>query len=265
MNLNKLKEPFKEDQIEWRIGQCGKKANGPVWAMCLAYVQARAIMDRLDEVCEPGGWRVEYSFISGGQTITPGVIAKLSIKVGDEWVSKEDGAEQTDIEAFKGGISSALKRAASAWGIGRYLYGIESSFANVVPSKTNNSKWGKTKEGIEFHWEPPRLPAWALPPGAPVGISGRIHPEHPGNGNGNTTSSVYKIGFGGWKDKTIEEIYSDPQIGPAKMRDRVNWYHEQERKSGKPLNVEAQELVNRLSEFLGVMENKEIEQMRNGA
>jgi hypothetical protein len=187
MNLELLKLPFKEDEIEWRIGQCGKKGNGQIWAMCLAYVQARAIMNRLDEVCGPENWKVEYSFPS-----VDAVICRLSIYVissendvhhQDFWVTKEDGAEQTDIESFKGGISSALKRAGSVWGIGRYLYGLETGFAQVRDQKNGNTRYGKTKDGTEFHWEPPKLPQWALPAGEKADISG-IHPQEPKDGDG---------------------------------------------------------------------------------
>ena len=38
---------------------------------------------------------------------------------------KADGAGQTDMEAEKGALSDALKRAAVRWGIGRYLYDLK--------------------------------------------------------------------------------------------------------------------------------------------
>lgn len=161
MRLSDLQNPFPEEMIEWRIGRCGAKGNGQVWASCLAYVQARAIMDRLDEVCGPQNWKTAYRFESCGVS---GVVCMLSIKTGDEWVTKEDGAEQTDIEAFKGGISSALKRAAVAWGIGRYLYDLESGWAIIVEKGVHGANYAKTKEGKEFYWVPPKLPVWALPP-----------------------------------------------------------------------------------------------------
>ena len=158
MELSKLKEPFPEDCVEWRLSQCGETANG-IWAQCLAYISARAVMDRLDEVCGPENWKVEYTHPVGG------VICKLTIHIGDDkWITKEDGAEASDIEPFKGGISGALKRAANVWGIGRYLYGLETNFANIVENrKVPGAKYGKTKEGKVFYWTPPPLPDWALP------------------------------------------------------------------------------------------------------
>lgn len=165
MDFTKFLIPFPESHIEWRLAQCGKKNDGGVWGTCLAYIQARAIMDRLDEVAGPARWKAEYSFIG-----TAGVICKLSVKVENEWVTKEDGAEATDIEPFKGGISGALKRAAVLWGIGRYLYDLESGFIQEVDKKATGARYGKTKDGAQFYWIPPRLPAWALP-GKPSGVT----------------------------------------------------------------------------------------------
>jgi hypothetical protein len=179
IDLKLLTLPFKEDEIEWRIAQCGKKGNGQIWATCLAYVSARAIMNRLDDVCGPENWKVGYYFPSADT-----VICQLSIDVGDDrWLTKEDGAEQTEIESFKGGLSSALKRAGSVWGIGRYLYQLDTGFARIVEARGSESKWGKTKEGAEFFWEPPKLPQWALPVGETADTNG-LHPEQPPAGTG---------------------------------------------------------------------------------
>ena len=38
------------------------------------------------------------------------------------WISKSDGADDSNIEGAKGGLSDAFKRAAVKFGIGRYLY-----------------------------------------------------------------------------------------------------------------------------------------------
>lgn len=164
MDLSKLKTQFKEEEIEWRIDQCGSK-DGRIWGRCLAYISARAIMDRLDEVCGPENWKPNYQFVG-----EKGVMCHLAIKIAGEWVTKEDGAEQTEFEAFKGGISSALKRAGNVWGMGRYLYGLEAGFIEIVDRSTSGARYGKTKEGQAFYWLPPKLPGWALPPEKSNGI-----------------------------------------------------------------------------------------------
>lgn len=164
--LKKLAEPFPPDCVEWRVAQAGKTAKGP-WAKVLAYITARAIMDRLDQVMGPENWKVGYRFIGKDQAGEAGVVCELSLKMAGEWVTKEDGADQTDIEAFKGGISSALKRAAVLWSVGRYLYSLEEGWAQIVERGTPGAHWNssKTREGekIDFHWLPPQLPDWALP------------------------------------------------------------------------------------------------------
>lgn len=149
-----LQEFFAPDEIEWRLQQAGEK-NGKVWAICVPYVTNRAIMQRLDDTVGPGNWRNEFKPGPGG-----GVLCGISVRVDGEWVTKWDGAENTDIEGVKGGLSGAMKRAAVQWGVGRYLYALEESFASVSES---GKLRGKTKDGKTFKWDPPQLPGWALP------------------------------------------------------------------------------------------------------
>lgn len=154
INFRSLQDRFQLDEIEWRLQQAGEK-NGRVWAMCVPFITNRAIQSRLDEVVGPGNWKNEFRPGPDG-----GVMCGLSVRVGDEWVTKWDGAENTDIEGVKGGLSGAMKRAAVQWGIGRYLYALDETFAQV---SENGSLRGKTKDGKPFRWDPPQLPRWALP------------------------------------------------------------------------------------------------------
>lgn len=126
MDLNKLDEPFPTADIEWRVQSCGVTSNGKPWAMVLAYVTNRAIMKRLDDVCGKAFWRNEFL-----PAPDSGVMCGISIKVEEEWITKWDAAENTQVEAVKGGMSGAMKRAAVQWGIGRYLYSLEEGFAEV--------------------------------------------------------------------------------------------------------------------------------------
>lgn len=160
MNLNLLDEPFATGDIEWRIQQAGKSSN-KIWAKVLAYVTNRAIMKRLDEVCGKSGWRNEYRDIPNNG----GVECGISIKVDGEWITKWDAAENTQVEAVKGGRSGAMKRAAVQWGIGRYLYNLEEGFAIVSAERAPGFHYAKSKEVGVFYWKPPSLPSWALPAG----------------------------------------------------------------------------------------------------
>jgi len=152
-----LKAPFPAEDIDWRIQSCGKNARG-VWAKCLAYVTSRAVQDRLDEVCGPEGWQTVIQPIDGG------FLAGIGIEIDGQWVWKYDGAQTTDIEKIKGGISGAIKRAAVQWGIGRYLYNLKTGYANIAENGVNWQK-GKSGDYDAFNWNPPALPVWALPEG----------------------------------------------------------------------------------------------------
>ena len=163
MDLTKLREPSPPDDIEWRIAQAGEK-NEQVWAKCLAYITARAIMDRLDDVCGPGDWQVEYREGAGH------LQAGIGIKRNDEWVWKWDGTGLlaateglSGTDAGKGDFSNAMKRAAVQWGIGRYLYKLPEGWAIVNDSGRFYAS--KSKKAPAFHWDPPRLPDWATPNG----------------------------------------------------------------------------------------------------
>lgn len=122
IDMQALAAPFDPARISWRVGSTtGDKKKG----MALAYCDARDIMDRLDAVCGPANWQDRYEF-HGSRTV-----CYLSVRIGDEWITKADGAGDSDVEAEKGAISDALKRAAVKWGIGRYLYDLDSPWVEI--------------------------------------------------------------------------------------------------------------------------------------
>lgn len=160
IDLNKLTAPFPATDIEWRLARSGKNDRG-IWAMCLAYITNRAIMERLDEVCGTENWQNAFQPLPGGN------LCGIALRIGDEWIWKWDGAENTDIEAVKGGLSGAMKRAGVQWGIGRYLYDLTEGWAVIHEGGrfqgTVKDKSGRVTD--YFKWDPPELPAWALPGG----------------------------------------------------------------------------------------------------
>lgn len=177
MNLKDLDHPLPADAVEWRAGQAGIKQDGSVWCKVLAYITNRAIMERLDEICGKENWRNEY--VPGPQG---GILCGISIRIDHEWVTKWDGAENTDVEAVKGGLSDSMKRAAVQWGIGRYLYQLEEGWAETSLERRDgweraNAKKGKDdKQGVTYYWRAPKLPTWALPPDRPNGTAPRTTP-----------------------------------------------------------------------------------------
>lgn len=140
----KLQAPFHPDDIEWRVGATNSdKSKG----LALAYVTNRAIQNRLDELFGPFGWKNEFR-----EWKDKSQLCGISIKHGDEWITKWDGADDSNMEATKGGLSDAMKRAAYQWGIGRYLYKLPSVW---VPIK----QVGRSYVIVQN----PELPKWALP------------------------------------------------------------------------------------------------------
>ncbi len=155
-----LQAPFTPDEIEWRVQRSGKRANGEQWAMVLAYVANRAIMDRLDRVFGATGWFNQFKEGPGG-----GVLCGISAMIeAGKAITKWDGAENTQIESVKGGLSGSMKRAAVQWGMGRYLYNLEATFVTVSPAKSGGSNYiNDSKTGVKGYWADPELPAWAKP------------------------------------------------------------------------------------------------------
>jgi hypothetical protein len=166
--MAELSERFPADQIEWRIGRAGKTKEGKIWATALAYINNRAIMNRLDHVVGGARWRNEFKEWKVGETIGEqkadyGVLCGISIKIDGEWVTKWDGAENTQIESVKGGLSDSMKRSGVQWGIGRYLYDLEETWADCSAEKQAGWNRGYTKEVGTFFWKTPTMPAWANP------------------------------------------------------------------------------------------------------
>ena len=150
--IEELAKPFPAEDIEWRVGSTNRDKDKGI---ALAYITARAAMNRLDEVLGPENWTDTYSPIPGPTGDTKGYLCTISIRLGDEWVSKQDGADESNMESIKGGLSDAFKRSAVKWGIGRYLYNLPIVWV-PLESYGNSYKLAMT----------PQLPAWALPEGA---------------------------------------------------------------------------------------------------
>lgn len=162
MKLEKLGQKFRSEDLEWRVQASGIYNNEP-WAIVVPYVTNRAIMDRLDAICGADNWQNVFEQGPGGGVIC-GIAIRVSRQDGPEWITKWDGAENTKIESVKGGLSGAMKRAAVHWGIGRYLYQLEISRANIHPKGSHRDYvLDNIGKKIYYHWDPPILPEWAVP------------------------------------------------------------------------------------------------------
>jgi hypothetical protein len=152
--LQEFENPFEESEVSFKP-QSGQYA---------AYIDARTVANRLNQVVGPGNWSDTYTPVGMTEVkkvdVTPadapknaynkpikqykyeeisqgGIMCSLTIF----GVTKSDVGTASMSEPLKGAVSDALKRAAVKFGIGRYLYEI-----GMVSTK---------EEGA--------LPDWALP------------------------------------------------------------------------------------------------------
>ena len=129
--FNALSAPFPTEIVSWRVGSTNaqwRKENEALIGKALAYVDARAVMDRLDAVMGFENWQCNYT-----PGVGPSIVCNIGLRINGEWIWKADGAGPSDMEADKGALSDAFKRAAVRFGIGRYLYDMRSPSVILEP------------------------------------------------------------------------------------------------------------------------------------
>jgi hypothetical protein len=136
---SKFAAPFADKDIEWRLQWASKEKSTGI---AVPYVTNRAIQQRLDLSVGPENWKNEFLPWHGDKN-NPAQLCGISVWIGShsdggEWVTKYDGAEDSEKEPVKGGLSDAMKRAAVQWGVGRYLYGMDTVY--VETEKRGNDK-----------------------------------------------------------------------------------------------------------------------------
>jgi hypothetical protein len=137
-------ECFDPDEVKWKPQSV--KGNR---ALAICYVDARCVMDRLDDVVGVAGWQTQY------QQVGPASFeCRLSVRIDGEWIIKTDVGNTSDQpdegDQVKAAYSDAIKRAAVHFGIGRYLYRLGHQWCDYDPQKR---QFVKT----------PELPRWAIP------------------------------------------------------------------------------------------------------
>lgn len=161
-----LAAPFAANEIRWKPQTVSGNR-----ALAICYIDARAVIDRLDEVLGVDGWSDSYHQLSDGSTV-----CTLRVKIGDTWIAKQDvgsPSEQPDEgDRHKAAFSDALKRAAVKLGIGRYLYRLPKQWAD----------WDSQKKQFA---RTPSLPASALPTAKPMAAA--VAPSKNGTAKPNGT------------------------------------------------------------------------------
>ena len=164
--FTQLAEPFDPSEIKWRVTHTNREGNrGAV----IAYADPRAYTDRLNQLFTPTGWTRSYQvstvssvtrmkrdkLIQTGKVLVTCTLTITGLGChsgsGEEWADEQNAMTTAEAQAFK--------RAASCYGLGRYLY----NFAEMwVPLN-------EYRQPVEF----PKLPHWALPKG---NNTGKSHP-----------------------------------------------------------------------------------------
>jgi hypothetical protein len=124
-----LAAPFDLSEVKWKPSAVSGNR-----CLAVAYVDARVVQDRLDEVLGVMGWQDRYQVLPDGS-----VVCRLSIRLSGEWIHKVDvggQSEQPDEgDRVKAAFSDALKRAAVKFGVGRYLYRLDPQWVDYDPQK----------------------------------------------------------------------------------------------------------------------------------
>ena len=176
----RLIEPFCTPK--WRVQRTSKervqgKYPEGTRGLVVAYIDARQVFSRLDELFGPDGWQTGYRVLDTASgalecTLTVGGISKSDVgypnRSGDE-------------EPLKAAYSDATKRAAVQWGIGRWLYDEEAQWVGIdqqgrVVNERKPVAGGQKPAASEQNRQPPtehRPPATDHQP--------------PTNGNGEAT------------------------------------------------------------------------------
>jgi hypothetical protein len=160
MNLNDipaaLRAPFAAEDVKFKPAAVSGNR-----ALAVAYVDARTIMDRLDEVLGVDGWQDRYELLADGN-----VACRLKCKIGEQWITKVDvggpSEQPDDGDKLKAAFSDALKRAAVKYGVGRYLYHVPHQWCDYDPKKRQFVQAPKVPGGSAAGPLPARLTAEQL-------------------------------------------------------------------------------------------------------
>ena len=99
------------DEIDVRVAQV--KESG---CSLLLYKDARVDMNILDAAVGPENWQRRHYECKGN------LFCSVGIRIGEDWIWKDDAGAESQAEKEKGEASDSFKRACVNWGIGRELY-----------------------------------------------------------------------------------------------------------------------------------------------
>lgn len=114
-----LRRPFTKEAIRWKVQTQYPKDN-PTFALVVAYIDARLVVERLNHVIPD--WSDSYELVATGQGEQGAKQMRCDLTVAG--ITRTDVGKGTGPEAMKAAFSDSLKRAAVKFGVGVSVYAI---------------------------------------------------------------------------------------------------------------------------------------------
>ena len=136
--LSKLNVATPKGEIKYRPGSTFNWAEKK-YARMLAYVDARYIQDKLDEIVGIGNWSNQFHRDEKGILYCTITIKFIREDGSVDSVSKTDVGTESNVEQQKGEVSDSFKRCAVHFGLARDLYNLPDpkGFKYVAEMKGN--------------------------------------------------------------------------------------------------------------------------------
>jgi hypothetical protein len=125
--LKKLGAAFPEEEIGFL-----PKAQSNGKALGLAFVDARTVMRRLDQVVGPSNWSFDFDLLDPHGKMVRGKLTVCGVTKCDA------GQADREDEPLKSAVSDALKRCGVHFNIGRYIYELPQTWA---PYDAQKRRW----------------------------------------------------------------------------------------------------------------------------
>ena len=156
-----LEVPFETCVIEWRVTNTG---NDGKRGQIVPYANPRAYTDRLNTLFTPAGWTRKYTVNTSAnferakdKKIVAKILVTCELTIFDLGSHSATGEEFADSEyALTAAEAQAFKRAASCFGLGRYLYYFTGVWVDLDERKRPTNV--------------PQLLGWATPQGWREGL-----------------------------------------------------------------------------------------------
>src|SRR5882672_11689902 len=140
--IAELEVPFRPSQVEWRVMNSNPDGSR---GQVMPYADQRAYTDRLNQLFTPAGWTRKYTVHTSAnfergedQKVVAKVFVTCDLTIhgigshsatGEEWADNDNAGTSAEAQAFK--------RAASCFGLGRYLYYFTGTWVDLKNSSAN--------------------------------------------------------------------------------------------------------------------------------